>query len=254
MAITNKQFLDKDGVDYLAQGLKAKIPTKVSQLENDSQYKTTDTNTTYTITSGDANGQIKISPNDAAAYNVDIKGLKANAFTDTTIPTKTSDLTNDSNFIDSSYHDSTKQDTLVSGTNIKTINDESILGDGNIEIKSRDNVFLAKYGETTRQEIVDAYNEGKIVACNYGKRNYFLSNLSGKNSIPISTFTSLDWYNAYYLQIYDDNSWHFGVDDLVLYEDLFPIIDSYVDADYVKRFINKKYITSLIDDGSEVDY
>lgn len=36
--MTNKQFLDKDGVDRLAQGIKAKIPTKVSQLENDSKY------------------------------------------------------------------------------------------------------------------------------------------------------------------------------------------------------------------------
>lgn len=32
-------------------------------------------------------------------------------------------------------HDSTKQDTLVSGTNIKTINNESILGSGNITIQ-----------------------------------------------------------------------------------------------------------------------
>ena len=31
---------------------------------------------------------------------------------------------------------SAKQDTLVSGTNIKTINGNSILGSGNIEIKS----------------------------------------------------------------------------------------------------------------------
>ena len=30
---------------------------------------------------------------------------------------------------------STKQDTLVSGTNIKTINNQSILGEGNIEIQ-----------------------------------------------------------------------------------------------------------------------
>ena len=50
------------------------------------------------------------------------------------IPTKTSDLTNDSNFVDTSYHDSTKQDALVSGTNIKTINNTSILGSGNITV------------------------------------------------------------------------------------------------------------------------
>lgn len=52
-----------------------------------------------------------------------------------TIPTKTSQLTNDSGFITSSYHDSTKQNTLVSGTNIKTINSQSLLGSGNIDIQ-----------------------------------------------------------------------------------------------------------------------
>ena len=52
-----------------------------------------------------------------------------------TIPSKTSDLTNDSGFIDNSYHDNTKQDTLVSGTNIKTINNTSLLGSGNITIE-----------------------------------------------------------------------------------------------------------------------
>ena len=96
------------------------------------------------------------------------------------IPSKTSDLTNDSGFIDNTYHDSTKQDvltagtgiditgnvisntqtsaewgsitgtledqtdlnsalgdkqdTLVSGTNIKTINNISLLGSGDIQI------------------------------------------------------------------------------------------------------------------------
>lgn len=51
-----------------------------------------------------------------------------------TIPTKTSDLVNDAEFITPSYHDNTKQNTLVSGDNIKTINNESILGPGNITI------------------------------------------------------------------------------------------------------------------------
>lgn len=50
------------------------------------------------------------------------------------IPSKTSDLTNDAGFITSSYHDPDKQNTLISGDNIKTINNESILGPGNITI------------------------------------------------------------------------------------------------------------------------
>ncbi len=50
------------------------------------------------------------------------------------IPTDTSDLTNNAHFITEDYHDPSKQDTLVSGTNIKTINNQSILGPGNITI------------------------------------------------------------------------------------------------------------------------
>lgn len=67
-----------------------------------------------------------------------------------TIPSKVSDLTNDSGFITSSVNNLTnyytktsidsslgsKQDSLVSGTNIKTINNESILGSGNITISA----------------------------------------------------------------------------------------------------------------------
>lgn len=70
------------------------------------------------------------------------------------IPTKVSQLTNDSGYLNNipseyvtenelnskSYATvtqlNTKQDTLQSGTNIKTINGQSILGNGNIEIKS----------------------------------------------------------------------------------------------------------------------
>jgi hypothetical protein len=53
-----------------------------------------------------------------------------------TVPTTVSSFTNDAGYITSSYHDSSKQDTLVSGTNIKTINNQSLLGSGNITISS----------------------------------------------------------------------------------------------------------------------
>ena len=46
-----------------------------------------------------------------------------------------SDLNNDSWYITSAYHDSTKQDTLVSGTSIKTINNTSVLGSWNIAVQ-----------------------------------------------------------------------------------------------------------------------
>ena len=44
----------------------------------------------------------------------------------TALPTKTSDLTNDSGFITNEYHDPTKQNTLVAGNNITIANDGTI--------------------------------------------------------------------------------------------------------------------------------
>lgn len=49
-------------------------------------------------------------------------------------PTKTSELINDSDFVTETKL-AIKQDKLISGTNIKTINNETLLGDGNIEIE-----------------------------------------------------------------------------------------------------------------------
>ena len=53
-----------------------------------------------------------------------------------TIPTKTSQLINDSGFIDEPQDISGKQDKLISGETIKTINNQSLLGSGNITITS----------------------------------------------------------------------------------------------------------------------
>ena len=61
--------------------------------------------------------------------NIDL----TNYATKTEIPTKVSQLENDANYITASDLNA-KQDTLISGTNIKTINGESILGSGNITI------------------------------------------------------------------------------------------------------------------------
>lgn len=57
-----------------------------------------------------------------------------------------------------------KQDTLVSGTNIKTINNESILGSGNINISiGGSDVFVATYNITPIEDIVDAWNDNKVI-------------------------------------------------------------------------------------------
>ena len=75
--------------------------------------------------------------NDAIKVSANVPVTSVNGQTGTvvlSIPVATSDLTNDSHFITEDYHDPSKQDTLVSGQNIKTINNQSILGPGNITI------------------------------------------------------------------------------------------------------------------------
>ena len=92
-----------------------------------------------------------------------------------TLPTKTSELTNDSGF--------------VSNTNIKTINGTSILGSGDISIP--DEVELIEisgdiladeptYTATEAQAIVDAYNANKLIALHSST----ISNYGGGWFIP----------------------------------------------------------------------
>lgn len=115
------------------------IPTKTSDLTNDSGF-ITNANIQDFVSSGDVQTQIDSS----------ISGkLDTDAFTAYTANTKTEIDNAVSGKVDSSRVDeieevtasalvelnSTKQDILVSGTNIKTINNESILGSGNIVIQ-----------------------------------------------------------------------------------------------------------------------
>lgn len=60
------------------------------------------------------------------------------------------------------------QDKLVSGTNIKTVNNQSLLGSGNITVGggSSDDVFEIAYGETDTQktnDFIDAANSGVTI-------------------------------------------------------------------------------------------
>ena len=108
-----------------------KLENKTNVLEAD----VTNLNNKTNVLESDVtnlNNETNVLKADVTNLNSEIN-LKADK---TEIPTKTSDLINDSNYITPSYHDATKQDVLVSGTNIKTINNQNILGTGNIEVES----------------------------------------------------------------------------------------------------------------------
>lgn len=128
------------------------VPTNVSSFVNDAGYLTSYTETDPVFSSSAA-----ASITSADINSWDNKSDFSGSYTDLTdkptIPSRTSDLTNDSGFItqetDPVFSSSAasgitssnitswtnKQDALVSGTNIKTINNNSLLGSGNINIQ-----------------------------------------------------------------------------------------------------------------------
>ena len=76
----------------------------------------------------------------------------------------------------------TKQDSLVSGTNIKTINNESLLGSGDISVATTsdiptkvsdltndsgfiDGLEILSYGNSTWNDFITAYQKNKVVYC-----------------------------------------------------------------------------------------
>ncbi len=79
----------------------------------------------------------------------------------------------------------TKQDKLESGTSIKTINNQSVLGNGNLDVKD---VFLAEYGITTFSEIQAAIRSKKVVIVHDNDYNemYYFQSLEGHDD---------QWYN-----------------------------------------------------------
>ena len=142
--------------------------------------------TSVNNTQPDANGDVTISVTSGA--NTDLSNLTA---------------TGEAHF----------QEPLVSGTNIKTINNASILGSGNI---STYNVFIGEYNVTTKEEIRAALTNGKLVFITrngfsdtdslYQLVNYQNQNTSNEiyyfASVQITSFNST---NIKYLHLRGDN-------------------------------------------------
>lgn len=106
--------------------------------------------------------------------------------------------------------DTSRQATLVSGTNIKTINNESILGSGNISISAgSSDVFIVEYGTTTYAEISTALNGNKLLFCHVSwndivcpyigvvNSQYAFSNLgAGESTVSLYVNSSNTWSYA----------------------------------------------------------
>ena len=95
------------------------------------------------------------------------------------IPDSTSDLTNDSGFITSSYHDSTKQDVLTAGDNIDIANNEISLADP-ITLTSEPEQSTGAYAQ------IELSSDNSLTASHY----------DGKNSDP-ELIAHYDWNGPY---------------------------------------------------------
>lgn len=145
-SLQSKIDAKQDKGDY---ALKSDIPTKVSELTNDSNF------VTETEVSGDLAGKADKTyvdeqlatkqPVGDYATKIELAGKADSSVVEslsTQVATNTSDISiiktkqeEDGDKIDSLDKEmATKQDLLVSGTNIKTINSQSLLGEGNLEI------------------------------------------------------------------------------------------------------------------------
>ena len=220
------------------------IPTKTSDLTNDSGFITTETDPVFTnsvaheITSTDItnwNNKSTFSGNyndltnkptipdelsdlsddsthrlvtDTEKSTWNAKSDFSGSYTDLTnkpnIPTKTSDLTNDSGFVTSNYHDSTKQDTLVSGQNIKTINGSSVLGSGDLTIDTGTNNYNNLSNKPSINGVVLEGNKtSEDLGIDILSQNVLYENTSGSNSkITLSDSAS----NYEYLEIFFRNN------------------------------------------------
>lgn len=97
------------------------------------------------------------------------------------------------------------QPTLVSGTNIKTVNGTSILGSGNITV---DGITPLVYGTTTFAEAVAAHTNGNVLVVVYQNKTYLMTGYVGNSYFKFSTpMAGEPVKNYYYIQLYADNTW-----------------------------------------------
>ena len=84
-----------------------------------------------------------------------------NYYTKQQVDAKIPDMTNYYTKAQTDSRIADKQDTLVSGSNIKTVNNISLLGSGNIDVGS-DNIFPVIVNQTDIADLTEAFYSGKF--------------------------------------------------------------------------------------------
>ena len=105
------------------------------------------------------------------------------------IPTNTSDLNNDSGFLTEHQDISGKQDVLESGINIKTINNNAIVGSGNLDVGTIKGITINNTTKTPTNGTVDL---GTVLTTT-------TSSVTHSSKIPITSggvFSALENYET----------------------------------------------------------
>lgn len=104
-------------------------------------------------------------------------------------PTADNILVTDENgqAVDSGVGISDKQDTLVSGTNLKTVNNQSLLGSGNIDAEP----FIAVEDVTSYADIKSADDAGRIIVVDAGYHNYPTKVIVNNAYVLLESFSQL---------------------------------------------------------------
>lgn len=216
--------------------LKNSAGTTISTDSIDLPLETMVVGATYDST----NKKIVLTLKNGETIDVPVGDLVSGLQTEITSNNKlSSDLVDDTNHTNKFVTDSEKttwsgkQDALESGTNIKTINNTSILGSGNIEIEGGEGTLFQFDDE---DDITEEYN-GKIIqwvgedvsgSGKYLKKGYFYtvtfeSSLSASvKSFSSSTITNVSMFGQTFTTIYptlgdytltyDGTNWNYGSD------------------------------------------
>ena len=112
----------------------------------------------------------------------------------------------DSTDLWSGYSKGYIQEKLVSGTNIKTINNTSILGSGDLTISGSSDLFECTYGTTTYADVIQAISDGKMP---YVKRNNYILFVNLVSTSYIR-FGSAYYNEITYALLTSANAWSLG--------------------------------------------
>lgn len=223
-------------IQSMINGLEAQIPTKYSQLTNDNYtvqdryYVHTDNNFTNTYKSDVENNTIDRHTHSNKSL---LDSLTAN------------DINNWNN----------KQDELVSGTNIKTINNESILGSGNISI-SGGGTGTSNYNDLTNKPSIN----NVVLSGNKSLSSLGIINFSGNyndltNKPDLSKYaTTTSLGSEITARENADTNLQNQIDALTVSSDVIDVVGTYTDLqNYSTTHVKANDIIKVLQDSTHGD-